>query len=76
MLEPKITPELFAIAIEEIVEKYGLNRMDSILHWCEINEIEIEAIPILMEGNSKLRAELQEDGEALHFLEKHSRLPI
>ena len=39
-----LTPQKFAIEIEKIVIEEQLNHIDAILHYCEVNSLEIESI--------------------------------
>ena len=50
--------------------------MDAILHYCERNDIEIEAVAQYIRKNLVLKAKIQEEAEELNFLQKTARLPI
>ena len=39
-----LTPQKFAIEIEKIVAEEDLNYIDAILHYCEINNLEVDSI--------------------------------
>ena len=39
-----LTPQKFAIEIEKIVAEENLNYIDAILHYCEINNLEVDSI--------------------------------
>ena len=39
-----LTPSKFALEIEKIVAEEKLNYIDAIVHYCEINEIEVDSI--------------------------------
>ncbi len=70
------TPEIFMRDITSLMSSHKLTGIDAICHWCEKNNVEIESIPSLLKGNSKLKSILQEEGEMLNMLPKVSRLPV
>ena len=43
-----VTPQKFAIDIEKIVVDEDLNYIDAIIHYCEINNIEVESVTKLI----------------------------
>jgi hypothetical protein len=48
----------------------------SILHWCEINNCEIESAASLIMEDPSMVFNIQIEAEELHFLKKISRLPV
>jgi hypothetical protein len=50
-----LTPQKFAIEIEKIVAQEDLNYIDAILHYCDINGLEIESITKLISKPLKER---------------------
>ena len=69
-----LTKKKFTVIIEETVRKTGLSYMDSIVHICEENVLEIEDItkyisPVI---KNKLEAEAME----LNLIPRQSQLPI
>ncbi len=71
-----LTPQKFAIEIEKIVANDELNYIDAILHYCEINNLEIESITKLI--SKPLKERLKWDATRLNFMKRTSRakLPI
>tara|TARA_B100001113_G_scaffold271532_1_gene226299 strand:- start:263 stop:523 length:261 start_codon:yes stop_codon:yes gene_type:complete len=71
-----LTPQKFAMEIEKIVANDELNYIDAILHYCEINNLEIESITKLI--SKPLKERLKWDATRLNFMKATSRakLPI
>ena len=71
-----LTPQKFAIEIEKIVANDELNYIDAILHYCEINNLEVESITKLI--SKPLKERLKWDATRLNFMKRTSRanLPI
>jgi hypothetical protein len=68
-----------ATAFYETIDRMiagGSTVMDSIMEYCEINSLEVEAIvPLIME-NSKLLSIFREESEENNLIQRVSRLPI
>ena len=76
-LEKKfLTPQKFAIEIEKIVANEDLNYIDAIIHYCDINSLEVESVTKLI--SKPLKERLKWDAIRLNFMKKTSRakLPI
>ncbi len=58
-----LTPQKFAIEIEKIVANDELNYIDAILHYCEINNLEIESITKLI--SKPLKERLKYEGDTI-----------
>ena len=43
-----LTPSKFALEIEKIVAEEKINYIDAIVHYCEINELEVAKLPYNM----------------------------
>lgn len=73
----KITQNLenFIKEINYIIETGGLTVMDAVIHYCETNNIEIEAVAKIIRTNPKIKARLQTEAEDLNFLPKRARIP-
>ena len=71
-----LTPSKFAIEIEKIVAEEELNYIDAILHYCEINNLEVDSITKLI--SKPLKERLKWDATRLNFMKRTSRakLPI
>jgi hypothetical protein len=62
--------------IESIRQQENLSYMDAILAYCEKNGVEVETVGDMVKNIPVLRAKVQEEAEALHFLPKTSKLPL
>jgi len=69
-----ITPQKFAIEIEKIVVAEELNYIDAIIHYCEINNIEVESVTKLI--SKPLKERLKWDAIRLNFMKKTSRAKL
>jgi hypothetical protein len=71
-----LTPSKFALEIEKIVIEEGFNYIDAIVHFCEINNLEVESVTKLI--SKPLKEKLKNDAINLNFMRKTSRarLPL
>ena len=69
-----LTPSKFALEIEKIVAEEKLNYIDAIVHYCEINEIEVDSITKLV--SKPLKEKLKWDATQLNFMKKTSRAKL
>ena len=71
-----LTPSKFAMEIEGIVSKEGMNYIDAICYYCEVNSLEIESVTKLV--SKPLKEKLKYDAQELNFMKKTSRarLPV
>src|SRR6056300_1704657 len=71
-----LTPSKFALEIEKIVSEEQINYIDAIVHYCEVNELEVESVTKLI--SKPLKEKLKWDATRLNFMKRTSRakLPI
>jgi ATP-dependent Clp protease ATP-binding subunit ClpA len=71
-----LTPQKFALEIEKIVANEDLNYIDAIIHYCDINSLEVESVTKLI--SKPLKERLKWDATRLNFMKPTSRakLPI
>ena len=69
-----VTPQKFALDIEKIVVDEELNYIDAIIHYCEINNIEVESVTKLI--SKPLKERLKWDAIRLNFMKKTSRAKL
>jgi hypothetical protein len=50
--------------------------MDAIVYYCERNDVEIETAAAMIKGNFRIKSQIQQEGELLHFLPKTAKLPV
>jgi hypothetical protein len=69
-----LTPSKFALEIEHIVATEGLNYIDSICYFCELNNLEVESVTKLI--SKPLKERLKWDATRLNFMKKTSRAKL
>ena len=68
-------PAKFAQEIEQMVQAHqDMNYIDAIVHYCEINELEIESVTKLV--SKPLKEKLKWDATQLNFMKKTSRAKL
>ena len=68
------TTKIFTITIENIVKKKQITHMDAVLHYCEQEGIEPEAVSSLI--SKGLKEKIEANARDLNFLPKQAQLPI
>ena len=76
ILAGMVTKQKFIADILELVEKKRLDYMDAIVHYCEVNKIDIETAAALVKDSQKIKSKIQEEAEALNYLPKGAKLPV
>ena len=80
-----LTPSKFALEIEKIVVEEKLNYIDAIVHYCEINELEVDSVTkLFIEEKVKvdqtvskpLKEKLKWDATRLNFMKRTSRAKL
>ena len=76
LLEDKfMTSAKFSQEVEKIaVTNEDMNYIDSVLHLCEINEIEVESVSKLI--SKPLKEKLKHEAQQLNFMKKTSRAKL
>ena len=69
-----LTPSKFSLEIEKIVVEERLNFIDAIVHYCEINELEVDSITKLV--SKPLKEKLKWDATRLNFMKRTSRAKL
>ena len=69
-----LTPSKFALEIEKIVAEEKLNYIDAIVHYCEVNELEVDSVTKLV--SKSLKERLKWDAIRLNFMKKTSRAKL
>lgn len=77
MKEPrKIIAEKIIVEVEKLVRSKKLDYIDAVVHYCELNNADIEIVAGLIRSNAKITASIREEAEELNFLPKTSKLPF
>ena len=69
-----LTPSKFSLEIEKIVVEERLNYIDAIVHYCEINELEVDSVTKLV--SKPLKEKLKWDATRLNFMKRTSRAKL
>jgi hypothetical protein len=69
-----LTPSKFALEIEKIVAEEKINYIDAIVHYCEVNELEVESVTKLV--SKPLKEKLKWDATRLNFMKRTSRAKL
>ena len=69
-----LTPSRFALEIEKIVAEEKINYIDAIVHYCELNELEVESVTKLV--SKPLKEKLKWDATRLNFMKRTSRAKL
>lgn len=64
----------FSQKIESFAKKFNLSILESIVSYCEKNEIEMESITNLI--SEKLKQKIRNEAEELNLLPKANTLPL
>jgi hypothetical protein len=74
-LEDKfMTTARFSQEIEKLALNNSMNYIDAIIHYCEINDIEIESVSKLV--SKPLKEKLKYDAQKLNYMKKTSRAKL
>jgi hypothetical protein len=76
LLEDKfMTPAKFSQEVEKIaIHNADMNYIDAILHYCEVNEIEVESVPKLL--SKPLKEKVKYEAQKLNYMKKTSRAKL
>lgn len=70
-----MTAARFSQEVEKIaVSNPDMNYIDSVIHYCEVNEIEVDTINKLI--SKPLKEKLRHDAQQLNFMKKTSRAKL
>jgi hypothetical protein len=65
------TSEIRALCAEK-----GMDYIDAVVHWCELNDLEVELAATLVMTDAALLSNIEEEAENLNYLKKTARLPV
>lgn len=66
--------ESFFKAIVEISQRHDFNYIESVVHYCEEIDMEMESAILLIDD--RLKALIAQDAEDLHLIQRFGRLPL
>lgn len=62
--------------VYELQIKKRMDTIDAVVHWCEVNSIELELVADLIKKDPLMTSRIQVEAENLNYLKKHARLPV
>ena len=70
-----MTPAKFSQEVEKIaIHNSDMNYIDAILHYCDMNEIEVESVPKLL--SKPLKEKVKYEAQKLNYMKKTSRAKL
>lgn len=65
----------FSQEVEKIaINNPDMNYIDSVIHYCELNDIELESVPKLI--SKPLKEKIKYDAQKLNFMKRTSRAKL
>jgi len=72
--EKFMTVARFSTEVETLVNSDSMSYIDAIIHYCDINDIELETVPKLI--SKPLKEKLKHEAQQLNFIKKTSRAKL
>jgi hypothetical protein len=69
-----MTVARFSSEVETLVNSDSMSYIDAIIHYCDINDIELETVPKLI--SKPLKEKLKHEAQQLNFIKKTSRAKL
>jgi len=66
----------FIKEVERLVKIKNIEFFEAVIHYCEVNNMEVETAASLVKQNNVLKAKIQFEAENLNMMKKSPRLPI
>lgn len=66
----------FMNEIHNICRNDKLDYIDAIIHFCELNNLELEVIAQKVKKIPLLQSKIQEEAEQMNYIDKITRLPL
>lgn len=66
----------FSADVRCLIKEKNMEYIDAVVHWCEINGLEIEYAAGLIKKDPLLMSKIQLEAEDLNYLKKSARLPL
>lgn len=75
ILEDKfMTVARFSTEVETLVNSDAMSYIDAIIHYCDVNDIELETVPKLI--SKPLKEKLKHEAQQLNYMKKTSRAKL
>lgn len=62
--------------IEHLCRSKNMEYVDAVVHWCEVNKLEVEYAASLIKKDPVIKAKIQVEAENMNILKRGARLPI
>ena len=62
--------------IYTMIKEHDMDYIDAVVHWCDVNKVDVEFAASLVKTDPNILHEIQLDAEALNYLKRTARLPI
>lgn len=69
-----MTVARFSSDVEVLVNSDSMSYIDAIIHYCDMNDIELETVPKLI--SKPLKEKLRHEAQQLNFIKKTSRAKL
>ena len=66
----------FSSEIYTMIKEHDMDFIDAVVHWCDVNRVDVEFAASLVKTDPNILHEIQLDAEALNYLKRTARLPI
>jgi hypothetical protein len=66
----------FSTDIRSLCSEKRMEYIEAVVHWCEINNVEVELAALLVEKDPLMKSMIQTEAEDLHILKKTAKLPV
>lgn len=66
----------FASEVRSLIEEKRMEYIDAIVHWCDLNGVEVEYAASLVQRDAAMLFSIQTEAEDLNYLKKTARLPV
>jgi hypothetical protein len=66
----------FSTDVRKLREEKGMEFIDAVVHWCEVNNLEVEYAASLIKKDPVILSNIQCEAENLNIIKKTAKLPI
>lgn len=66
----------FSCDVRKLIEEKKMEYIDAVVHWCELNNLEVEYAAGLIKRDPYIMSRIQMEAEDLNYLKKGARLPL
>lgn len=74
MIQQKV--KNFSSEIYTMIKEHDMDYIDAVVHWCDVNKVDVEFAASLVKTDPNIFYEIQLDAESLNYLKRTARLPI